>query len=589
MKSCSLLYYSNEAQSGFDSISTAAQNALKPWVSTQKSKMSVVLQGLNKIESSIQTKLYRRNESVIDSSNSKFNEQLIVTEKQKTDFKKMNHSRSVTITRNGISILHKHLVRLKRDVWLNDEIINFCFDVFKERDKNENKHEDLQSLFFSTFFMYMLRGNDENGYFRIHYRNVERWTNFLTKRGKSIFDYDKLFFPVNINNTHWALIVVFIKQKTVTYFDSMCGPKGGVYFNRSILEWLTLEWLKVNKTATHEQIDEFVRQWQTIDAMPSLPQQSNGSDCGVFVLMNVDLISQNLSPTIVTNAKAGDYRIKLYHKIFSFIRTVRRVNVINEESEFYDRAIIKEMSTNFDEGNTAITKNVRSSIAQISGILVDLSHDDDDPVHQIDSLEERHAKLNPVIVSDDEESDGEDNIPEVETAAETVVAAEVSIQLAAEVTTQLADTVSVQDATLSHDSFDNSTEKETQQQSPINETDPTLSTTSEEPTAVNVLPTSSMELELQTQRQLENDEEKVGEEMDVENDEGKVTKPQQKDREEVAAGEKASTVEATGVAASKKRGATNLSAEADKEEDVEGALEAQQAAKKAKVVKRGRR
>lgn len=37
--------------------------------------------------------------------------------------------------------------------------------------------------------------------------------------GRDIFKLKYLFFPININNNHWTLIVVYMEEKRISYYD----------------------------------------------------------------------------------------------------------------------------------------------------------------------------------------------------------------------------------------------------------------------------------------------------------------------------------------------------------------------------------
>ena len=45
--------------------------------------------------------------------------------------------------------------------------------------------------------------------------------------GGNIFDFDKLFFPVNVAQYHWTVVVVLMKEKRLYYHDSFnqCGRR----------------------------------------------------------------------------------------------------------------------------------------------------------------------------------------------------------------------------------------------------------------------------------------------------------------------------------------------------------------------------
>ena len=40
-------------------------------------------------------------------------------------------------------------------------------------------------------------------------------------RNYDMFNQERLFFPVNIGNYHWVLVVVFVQERVIAVFDSM--------------------------------------------------------------------------------------------------------------------------------------------------------------------------------------------------------------------------------------------------------------------------------------------------------------------------------------------------------------------------------
>jgi Ulp1 family protease len=64
-----------------------------------------------------------------------------------------------------------------------------------------------------------------------NYNNIKKWSDKF-----NIFGMDKIFFPININNSHWSLTIVFIMLKKIIYFDSLHG-NGEMYVN-SLMQWI---------------------------------------------------------------------------------------------------------------------------------------------------------------------------------------------------------------------------------------------------------------------------------------------------------------------------------------------------------------
>jgi Ulp1 family protease len=84
-------------------------------------------------------------------------------------------------------------------------------------DQEKGKTRQNRNLFFTSHLVAMLRsgtsGIRNTGY---NYPNVYKWTRTLPT---GLFDYDKVFFPCNIQDEHWFLLVVDNKEKTVSLYD----------------------------------------------------------------------------------------------------------------------------------------------------------------------------------------------------------------------------------------------------------------------------------------------------------------------------------------------------------------------------------
>ena len=97
---------------------------------------------------------------------------------------------------------------------------------------------------------------------------------------------DKLFFPVNLGNYHWALAVVYMKEKCITYYDSL-GYDGTKYMD-GLMKWIVDE-------AKKRRVEIEEDKWSANRVDP--PKQTNGYDCGVFLIMYADFLSDDLRIT----------------------------------------------------------------------------------------------------------------------------------------------------------------------------------------------------------------------------------------------------------------------------------------------------
>ncbi|KAM9128014.1 sentrin-specific protease 2 isoform 2-T2 [Pangshura tecta] len=189
------------------------------------------------------------------------------------------------VTRGDIRTLRNHH-------WLNDEVINFYMNLLVER----NKQQGFPVLHaFSTFFYPKLISGG--------YQAVKRWT-----KGVDLFKQDLIFVPIHLR-VHWGLVVIDVRRKTVKYFDSM-GQRG-----HSICEIL-LRYLQ-EESKTKRNLDIEPSEW-TLYSMKSheIPQQLNGSDCGMFTCKYADYISRD-KPITFTQHHMPHFRKKMVWEILN--------------------------------------------------------------------------------------------------------------------------------------------------------------------------------------------------------------------------------------------------------------------------------
>ncbi|XP_072496507.1 sentrin-specific protease 2 [Notamacropus eugenii] len=166
---------------------------------------------------------------------------------------------------------------LKNCHWLNDEIINFYMNLLVER----NKKQGLPTLHaFSTFFYPKLSTGG--------YQAVRRWT-----KGVDLFEQELILVPIH-RRVHWSLVVIDMRKKTIRYLDSM-GQKSHRICN------LMLHYLQ-EESKTKRSRELVSAEWTLESAKPyEIPQQSNGSDCGMFTCKYADYLSQDKPITFTQN------------------------------------------------------------------------------------------------------------------------------------------------------------------------------------------------------------------------------------------------------------------------------------------------
>ena len=179
------------------------------------------------------------------------------------------------IDAHNISISKKDLDTLQKSQWLNDEVINFYFKMIMARSKENDNWPNVHA--FNTFFCKSFST----------YEKVRHWT-----RKFDLFFFDLIFVPIHYDhprNEHWALAVInLMKKPGVYYYDSLGreNPK----FLKDLLNYLELEHMD-KKKKTFDTSDF------KLENVKDIPNQSNGCDCGMFVLKYAEYLSRNASIT----------------------------------------------------------------------------------------------------------------------------------------------------------------------------------------------------------------------------------------------------------------------------------------------------
>jgi sentrin-specific protease 1 len=281
-----------------------------------------------------QLKIPKRDDSIIDRINEEMKKPQISSSREwnsdldeeddEDRYKKLIHLRKAAITKeekvkvdiafrgpkNDSILIEKFNIPMTKDkfsclspsTWLNDEVINFYMSILQERDdtlvieynkkEKDEKNKKRTSHYFNSFFFTKLL---ENGFY--NYANVKRWS-----RKFDIFTKEKVFIPVNLHNTHWTLVVIYIQKKEIHYYDSMSGS-GKTYLDAS-LQWLIDEGKeKKNLIIKREE-------WKLFDKESHVPQQRNGYDCGMFTILCADYCSDDL-PLKYNQQEMSDNRYRI--------------------------------------------------------------------------------------------------------------------------------------------------------------------------------------------------------------------------------------------------------------------------------------
>uniref|UniRef100_A0A8C1ZFT8 Si:dkey-21c19.3 n=1 Tax=Cyprinus carpio TaxID=7962 RepID=A0A8C1ZFT8_CYPCA len=191
-----------------------------------------------------------------------------------------------------LTITRKDLQTLSHLNWLNDEVINFYMNLLVERSKQPN----LPSAYtFNTFFFPKLRSSG--------YSAVRRWTKKV-----DIFSVDIILVPVHLG-VHWCLSVVDFRKKSITYFDSMGGNNDEAC--RILLKYLKQE--SEEKKGQNFDTSEWTLKSKRRN---EIPQQMNGSDCGMFTCKYAEYITKD-RPITFTQKHMPYFRRRMVWEILN--------------------------------------------------------------------------------------------------------------------------------------------------------------------------------------------------------------------------------------------------------------------------------
>ncbi|KAH6922318.1 hypothetical protein HPB50_013100 [Hyalomma asiaticum] len=153
--------------------------------------------------------------------------------------------------------------------WLNDEVVNFYMNLIMERSEKEGTP---RVYAFNTFFYPKLLNGGHAA--------LKRWTPYV-----DLFSFDILLVPLH-SPGHWCLAVVDFRRRHFAYYDSL---NAAVYDQIGCLELLQQYLEDESQHKRNHGLD-----WEnwTLKIM-DVPQQQNGSDCGMFTCQYAECISRD--------------------------------------------------------------------------------------------------------------------------------------------------------------------------------------------------------------------------------------------------------------------------------------------------------
>ena len=201
----------------------------------------------------------------------------------------MYPSRTVSVT-NSVAVTSNDYLCLQTEQYLNDVIIDFYLKFLQVGRWPDNKM--LQNSYIFSIYFYnrlTMKSNTSAAIPReqLMHNNVKKWTKKV-----NIFEKDFIVVPIN-ECDHWFVVIVCLvasstsaKKPIMIVMDSLeDGLKNTVCNN--LRTYLSLEWSAKMNTKR-----EFTRENMPVFC-PNIPQQTNLTDCGLFLLQYVESFYQN--------------------------------------------------------------------------------------------------------------------------------------------------------------------------------------------------------------------------------------------------------------------------------------------------------
>ena len=209
----------------------------------------------------------------------------------------------IIASRNNIDISKDKIQCLGDREWLNDEVINYYFDLLNELPTPKRGRP--KTYLWNSFFWLKL-SDDGKGY---NYKSVQRWT---SRKKIDLFSLDRFIVPMNIGRNHWALGLVDLNTKRVRYYDSLAAGTVHTAFAQFMLKYLEDEFKDKRKG---EECPQFSSEF-TVDPVEP-PQQRNGFDCGVFTCMNAECLAAGRDWIDFDQSFISDMRRKILFQILN--------------------------------------------------------------------------------------------------------------------------------------------------------------------------------------------------------------------------------------------------------------------------------
>jgi hypothetical protein len=150
----------------------------------------------------------------------------------------------------GSTLSRAIIERLKPEIWLNDELVNFHNRIILS-DLDEKLSVAIpgrkRCYFMSSYFIPTLIDENHGKLSKrgkLNYNNVKRWLKNATCVDGNLFNLAYLFVPYNESNVHWTLVVVSFPDHKIVYYDSFHNERDDIV--NHVVEFLRMHYQDIN-------------------------------------------------------------------------------------------------------------------------------------------------------------------------------------------------------------------------------------------------------------------------------------------------------------------------------------------------------
>jgi Ulp1 family protease len=184
--------------------------------------------------------------------------------------------------------------------WLNDNIVNAFMALINLR---ASAGTSAQRVFAFTSFFLVHAQHEESKF----YENVRKWSDTA---GVVVNDLDLALFPVHVDGTHWFLASIDFVKKQFCICDSFGKSSHSSNILRKLRAYVVREGKMYSGFPANFSLDA---EWK--DVYFDGPQQQNGFDCGVFMCVAADFLSEGMPVTLFSQANMRTARLRIVRDI----------------------------------------------------------------------------------------------------------------------------------------------------------------------------------------------------------------------------------------------------------------------------------